>query len=418
MAGIFPNFPGQPDPTGKELVALDLPAFLSSSFPETVAMTGLQIAGSIPRSFRNLLLGGDFSTNPWQRGTSFTTISNTLTYTADRFFALGGASSSISVSRQAVSAGDIPGTGNIFTQALQFGRAAANADTAAIQLGQALESVDSVPLRGKQVTLSFWAKAGANFSAAGGVLGLKIASGTGTDGSAANLAAGSWTGYSERQLNTVQNGGYNYGANAQGNPSSGIGYGAVLTPVTGVQLSTAWQRYFVTAAIPANAAQVGVLFNYTPVGTAGSNDWFQLAGVQLEEVSDQLPFPTPFEGRKPALERLLCQRYCFQLNEKGTAAAVQANGIISATNVQTIAIPLQVPMRTTPTVTVSAGTWRFNIAGTLTAVGGGFAAGGAATQAPDCINVVGAVTATVGQGTQLVSGAATWGGYIRADAEL
>src|SRR5262249_36761577 len=72
---------------------------------------------------RNIIDGGDFTTNPWQRGTSFTGVANTLTYTADRFFAVGGASSSIAVS-QVSGVTAVPG----FTQALQFGRAAGNAN--------------------------------------------------------------------------------------------------------------------------------------------------------------------------------------------------------------------------------------------------------------------------------------------------
>ena len=66
---------------------------------------------------RNIIDGGDFTTNPWQRGTSFTGIAGAATYTADRFFAVGGASSSISVS-QVTGITAVPG----FTQALQFGR--------------------------------------------------------------------------------------------------------------------------------------------------------------------------------------------------------------------------------------------------------------------------------------------------------
>ena len=110
-------------------------------------------------NFRNLIDGGDFTTNPWQRGTSFTGIASTPTYTADRWFAVGGASSSISVSQTANTA--VAG----FSQSLVFGRASANANTAQINLGQVLESGDSIRMQGQPVTLSFWAAAGANFSA-------------------------------------------------------------------------------------------------------------------------------------------------------------------------------------------------------------------------------------------------------------
>jgi hypothetical protein len=48
-------------------------------------VTGFLRAKVIGRpAFRNLIIGGDFSTNPWQRGTSFTSVAN-VTYTADRW---------------------------------------------------------------------------------------------------------------------------------------------------------------------------------------------------------------------------------------------------------------------------------------------------------------------------------------------
>jgi len=41
-------------------------------------------SSSVTLGFRNKIMGGNFSTNPWQRGTSFTGVSSG-TYTADRF---------------------------------------------------------------------------------------------------------------------------------------------------------------------------------------------------------------------------------------------------------------------------------------------------------------------------------------------
>lgn len=397
-------------PTGNETAGFDTQV-AGGALPQAVTLSTTQVAGMSPSNFKNLLLGGDFSTNPWQRGTSFTGISNTLTYTADRWFALGGASSSISVSRQASTT--TPNTGH----ALRFGRAAANADTAVINLGQALTTAKSRLLQGRRAVLSFIAKAGANFSPVGGALGITIATGTGTDGSAANLVAGSWTGYAAQQVQVAAFGVANVGGGTAGNPS-GVDNRVVYTNVTSIPISTTETAYQVTALIPTTANQVGVVFSYTPVGTAGSADYVEFKDIQLEAASTVAPFASLFERRLPQVELALCQYFFWRLNETGTAAAVQGNGMISATNVQTVCLPTPVPMRITPAVTVSAGTWRFNIAGTLTAVGGGFAAGSAATQSPQAINVVGAVTATVGQGTQLVSGASTWGGYIDASAEL
>ena len=80
-------------------------------------------------------------------------------------------------------AGDttVPG----FSQALQFGRANANANTAPISLTQVIETADSIRIQGHYLTFSFWATGGANFSGAGLSVGVQY--GTGTDQSLANL---------------------------------------------------------------------------------------------------------------------------------------------------------------------------------------------------------------------------------------
>ena len=88
--------------------------------------------------------------------------------------------------------------------------------------------------------------------------------------------------------------------------------------------------------------------------------------------------------------------------------------MINGTNNQLIFVPLPVQMRAAPTVTVSAGSFKFNIAGTATAVGGGFAAG--ATHTPNYISVVGTATATSGQATMLQGGGGA--GYIQASADF
>ena len=423
MPGLFQNYPGNLAPTGQELMPLDLPAPSNLNvLPETVVMSAMQVAGSGPVTMRNLLKGGDFTSNPWVRGTTFTGISSTLTYTADRFGALGGASSSISVSKQAVATGAIPGEG--FGQALQFGRAAANANTALIQIGQALETLDSIQAQTDQVTLSFWAQAGANFSAVGNFLNLYAFTGTGTDQSLAAMLAGTWTGSSARQLSTVANGNISFGVNAVslgnpgvgqasvGNPSTGLGYGPVLTPVTGVNITSSWAKYQVTFSVAQTATQLGIAFGYTPVGTAGANDWFQIAGVQLECVAANMPVATPFEHRPQSVEAVLCQRYAYSWSEPAANVPVSAIGLATGAATQKIILPLPAFMRAAPTMTIpSAGSWRLNIAGTPTAV-----TLAAATSSVSAGVLTGGATNTAGQVLLLEGNGGN--GLIVASAEL
>lgn len=383
-AGDFVIVANQTNPAGYVLQVQSVTAAVLPSTPGAATLAQPAGVGGSQLGFpRNLIDGGDFTTNPWQRGTSFTSIANTLTYTADRWFAVGGSSSSISVSQQAVTA--VAG----FSQALQFGRASSNANTAVISLGQVIETADSIKAQGQQVTLSFWALAGANWSPASGNLNVQLAAGTGTNQSAANMVAASWTGQTSVVL-TPQQGSQAAAAN-------------IAQPIT-----TTWTRYAFTGTVPANATQLGVLFNATPVGTAGANDWVQIMGVQLE-IGAQA---TPFEHRDVEMELAICQRYFFQIAEPASGVVVGA-GMVAGSNAEIIFIPLPVQMYKAPTVTVTAGSFKFNIAGTATAVAG-FAAG--ATHTPNYISVVGTTTATSGQATLLQGGGGA--GNIQASADF
>jgi hypothetical protein len=332
--------------------------------------TYMQAAAQPLANFRNMIDGGDFTINPFQRGTSFTAISNTVTYGADRWFAVGGASSSISMSQQAQT--DVVG----FSKSLRFGRGSGT-DTAVINLGQVIETADAIRAQGQQVTLSFWAKAGAQFSAANSALTVQVVSGTGSNQSAANMVAGSWTG----QANLV-------------NASQAI--------------TAAATRYIFTGTVPGGATQLGVLLSYAPTGTNNTTDTVDFYGVQLEIGASA----SAFEHRDIQVELEICQRYFFQINEPASGVVVGA-GMINGTNSELIFIPLPVQMRAAPTVTVSAGSFKFNIAGTATAVAG-FAAG--STHTPNYISVVGTTTATSGQGTLLQGGGGA--GTIAASADF
>jgi hypothetical protein len=351
----------------------------ASTFTMTGIASGPTVAATTVNSlanFRNMIDGGDFTTNPWQRGTSNGSnhITNTVTYGPDRFFFAGGASSSIDWSQVADTG--IAG----FNQSLKMQRTAANSNTAVLNMGQVLETADCIKCQGQVVTLSFWAKQGANYSGGALTVALNHSTTAGND-TAAHLVAASTNWQSPPTIiNTTQ------------------------------ALTTTWTRYqFTGTAVPATATQLGVLLTWTPTGTAGSDDSISIQGMQLEIG----PVATPFEHRDVEVELALCQRYCYVINEPASTVIV-GTGMISTTNHETIYIPFPTAMRAAPTVTVTAGSFTFNIAGTQTAVGGGFAGGG--THTPNAMSIVGTVSATVGQATQLVGGGGA--GLITASADL
>ena len=144
--------------------------------------------------------------------------------------------------------------------------------TDSIYLGYSMETGDSIKFRGVKITLSFYARKGANFSGASDQLSTRVFSGTGTD---------------EQILLGF----------TDGDPI--IFTNAVLT--------TSWQKFTFTtsAVIAASVTQLGVILNYAGVGTAGAADYFEITQVQLCAGDVALPFqPKSYEDELRA-----CQRY-------------------------------------------------------------------------------------------------------------
>lgn len=264
--------------------------------------------------FRNVLINGDFKV--WQRGTSITWSSN-APYTADRWCITPGGTANFSASRQTAS---LDG----FQYCLRFQRTASNTNTSALYLSQPVETVNSVPLANKQVSFSFYARAGANFSAASSALNVRIVTGTGTDG---NYLAATLTGQAF-QLDTT------------------------------ATLTTSWQRFTYSVLIPSGVNQVQPVFFYTPVGTAGAADYFEITGVQLEQNYQ----PTPFEQRPIGVELALCQRYYQRLSYQ--TSNYFAVGQVYPTNNAYAVVDLPTTLRTPATsITVSGTTFALDSGG-------------------------------------------------------
>lgn len=309
--------------TATPLASLSSPAFTGIPTVPTAATTvnttqaastafahGLSAATP---GFKNLLIGGDFGANPWQRGTSFTSISSTaaLTYGADRWGVyLGASGGSVYVNQQAFGAGTIPMG---ISGAIRVGRTSASTSTARISLVQVIESLSSFQVGTNAFALSFWAQAGANYS--GGAVGATVTTGVVPDQGSAAFISG-WTGTS-----------------------------ALSTNVT---ITSSWVRYTIPfSGFNAFTAELAVSLSWTPAGTAGANDWIQFADIQLEIY----PFATAFETRPAALEIGLCRRYYM-------AEQMYVGGIVSGSATSTYLYPTR--MRATPTI--SGGGAGFSVA--------------------------------------------------------
>jgi hypothetical protein len=133
--------------------------------------TGLRYQGSTAAG-RNFVINGSFDI--WQRGTSFANPNNG--YTSDRW--LGSQATAGTITR--VATGDTTNLPNI-QYALRYQRTSASTSTAQLNIIQNFESVNSIPLAGKTVTLSFYARKGANYSPTSSLLGVVLHTVTGTD---------------------------------------------------------------------------------------------------------------------------------------------------------------------------------------------------------------------------------------------
>lgn len=259
---------------------------------------------------KNLVINGAFDV--WQRGTSFTGITVGNTYVADRWSVATAGTYNVYISRQLTN--DTTNLPNI-QYCLRYGRTAGTTGTNWNNLTTSFETSNSIPYAGKTVTLSFYARAGANFSSSGNLLHSFILSGTGTDQNA-NVA------YTGQQ--------YAYANHA---------------------ITSTWQRFTNTYAVPSNATELAISIQYVPSGTAGANDWYEITGVQLELGSQ----PTNFSRAGGSLENefSLCQRYYQRIDSTFAGYRYYGTGTVVATNQGKVYVPFMNTLRAVPSITVN-----------------------------------------------------------------
>ena len=274
-------------------------------------------SGSGVAMFKNAVINGNMLINQRNTKTTWGSTSTpastasdeaSTTYVADRFslfrdgFVTGGACCLINTS--------ITSSLLLFTNAgissyARIGRKSADTSTAPIHLRYAFEAQDTYTFYGQTVTLSFYYYTGANFS------GTTLNYGIITGNSSVNSLQRGFTPYSSQ--------------------------------TTTISPTTTWTRATFTCTLPSLTSSVfylGLDISYTPSGTAGTNDWFNITGVQLEKGSSA----TAFEYRPYTIEYQLCRRYCLGLKISNMFIGFNW-GTYAAFN-----IPLQVPMRIMPSI--------------------------------------------------------------------
>lgn len=260
---------------------------------------------------RQAIINGNFDV--WQRGTS---IANTTanSYTADRWYCeTATAGTDKTVSRE-------DGTGVNGSYYCARVKMVSDVDEL-LTFSQALESQDSIKFRGKKVTLSFYARGGAEFVADNATLVSKIVTGKGTD---QKVLAFTTSADAISQNNT---------------------------------LTTSWVKFTCTTTnvIASDITQIGVSFAFTHAGSGTTTNYFEVTQVQLCAGDVALPFmPKSFEEELRA-----CQRYYEKSYDYATSPGTNTSvGLVQiGTSVDTVGkawvmIPFKVNKRSTPVMSI------------------------------------------------------------------
>lgn len=347
LLDVIPN--GAPGPTRTFLTAPTLAGYV----------------GSLPAK-ANYLIGGDATTNLWQRSTAGTAATTTVAYgSADRWASWSGTSTEVKVIRDSTAA-DLPGG---YQYAFKMQRTSGQTGVVQTCMLQAIESANSYSLAGSTAELDFHAAYGANFSAASKQMTAYIITGTGADEGVAGTSSVAY--------------GLNAGGGGSGSwTTQANATAAVITLVPGVG------RYAAIGAIPAGTTEVAVALCFKPVGTAGTNDYVAFSGIQLVRTQLAANTTAGFDCstttggngtqigtnaanvqcaaydryRSITAETLLQQRYYWQINEPAASLGVGEGGTYETTTICGIPIKNPVTMRVAPTVTIGGtsegvGTW-------------------------------------------------------------
>jgi hypothetical protein len=271
---------------------------------DSSATTGLRWTATPSAS--NPILNSSFDI--WQRGTSLSATGSTSNYTADRWQSYNG-SSAFTISRQAT--GDTTNLPNI-QYCARVQRNSGSTAATYMYFSQGFETANAVPYAGKTVTLSFYARKGANFSDGTSAFRVGLDTGTGTDQN--------WL----------------------------AGYTGVASTFTGNPvLTTTWQRFSYSGTVATTATELAVWFEHRGSGTAGAADYYEVTGIQLDIGSVALPYRR--NSATLAGELAACQRYYIRYTGPASYPTFASKGVSSSTTLAYFWIDHPVELRTAAT---------------------------------------------------------------------
>ena len=234
---------------------------------------------------RNLLINGAMEVAQ-KGGGSHTTAGQT--YWVDRFYTYmqGG-------EKTATYTTDAPAG---FKHSLKIQRDNGSSVTDPTYFSQPCESASCVGFAGSKITLSFYARKGANFSPTSDYINVAVHSSTGTDQALMDGITGN--------VNVI---------------------GTVNQAIT-----ADWVRYTFTSSstVPADSNQLHFQIIVSPTGTAGANDWYEITGVQIEKGESA----TVFQHEEYGTTLAKCQRF-FLNYVQGNTKSIGVAGFYNTTTV-------------------------------------------------------------------------------------
>jgi hypothetical protein len=260
----------------------------------TLAVTGDLTANNF--AGRNKIIGGDFTTNPWQRGTSFSAIAHAA-YSADRWV-VGYTTSAAQTASKAADAPTAAQAGTFTQNCLSLAVTTADTSIAAgdyMILVQVIEGLNAASFGFGQagtryVTLSFWVKGTKT-----GIHCVQVANSAGNRSYVAEYTINStntWE-YKTITIPVDTTGTWLY--------DTGIGLNVRFVLMSGTTHHTSSPNTWIAGNPLATSNQVNALDN--------TSNTFKIALVQLEAGS----VATTFDARSVGTELALCQRYLYKL---------------------------------------------------------------------------------------------------------
>lgn len=338
---------------------------------------------------RNVLVGSDFQTNLWQRGTTpiSATTASTTTMSADRWAAYSSGNT-LTITKDVTAADVAPTLG---VNGIMKVTRPSGTNTTAICVGQIMPVTESARFVGNEAVFSFYAEALAGYLQTGSTIIATIAVYTGADSATPgtitdSFMKGTTTGYTV--LNPVA-----------GTSTLAVPVLTGTSSTATIPLTTSLARYSVAAYVPPQVSVTGTLTNVTGIGvtlctgvypasTGVATDGFAFGNAQLEvtsagalglqngstvTVSQPVTTPGGYARRAIGLEETAQLAYTSPggLGTEVAATFYMAGGC-QATGNANFGVVFNPPLRISPTgatSTLTAGGYSIKTAAAVTAIG-------------------------------------------------